>query len=231
MKKYLALQFLFFCYPIFQFYSPVYAQEVEGTQMAVAYKCRDSEPLLEETDKKIEQLEIIPGSISLQCNEVESGNPIPYPQTTVSLTGKFYRFKGKSDWLPPDPGEAGKSTIEGLDSDGDCVRDDIERVIAELLPYSNQVMARKYMFEYAKWRGQFLKDGLSEEDYMEISRNLYISGECVLQNLEDDIDSTDLFDKVFSKFHNTYPRSYRYIDNNVLLGGWTTREDIIVTCP
>lgn len=34
--------------------------------------------------------------------------------------------------LPPDPGEAGKVTLPGIDSDGDGVRDDVERVIGFL---------------------------------------------------------------------------------------------------
>lgn len=32
--------------------------------------------------------------------------------------------------LPPDPGEAGKATLEGIDSDGDGVRDDVQTYIA-----------------------------------------------------------------------------------------------------
>jgi hypothetical protein len=32
--------------------------------------------------------------------------------------------------LPPDPGEVGKQTLEGIDSDGDGVRDDVQRWIA-----------------------------------------------------------------------------------------------------
>ena len=32
--------------------------------------------------------------------------------------------------LPPDPGEAGKATLEGIDSDKDDVRDDVQRHIA-----------------------------------------------------------------------------------------------------
>jgi hypothetical protein len=38
--------------------------------------------------------------------------------------------------LPPDPGEAGKQTLEGIDSDGDGVRDDVERWIALSYPNS-----------------------------------------------------------------------------------------------
>ena len=42
--------------------------------------------------------------------------------------------------LPPDPGEAGKQTLEGIDSDGDGLRDDVQRYIAiEFADASEQV--------------------------------------------------------------------------------------------
>ena len=34
------------------------------------------------------------------------------------------------DGLPPDPGEAGRATLEGIDSDEDGLRDDVQRWIA-----------------------------------------------------------------------------------------------------
>lgn len=36
--------------------------------------------------------------------------------------------------LPPDPGETGKKTILGIDSDGDGIRDDIQIAITKLIP-------------------------------------------------------------------------------------------------
>ena len=38
--------------------------------------------------------------------------------------------------LPPDPGAAGETTLEGIDSDGDGVRDDVQRYIALQYPDS-----------------------------------------------------------------------------------------------
>lgn len=38
--------------------------------------------------------------------------------------------------LPPDPGEAGKATVEGTDSDQDGVRDDVQRYIVLTVPES-----------------------------------------------------------------------------------------------
>ncbi|MEP7162787.1 MAG: hypothetical protein ABI747_03420, partial [Candidatus Moraniibacteriota bacterium] len=43
--------------------------------------------------------------------------------------------------LPPDPDEAGKATIEGIDSNGNGVRDDIERWIAVKYPNSEKTRA------------------------------------------------------------------------------------------
>jgi hypothetical protein len=46
--------------------------------------------------------------------------------------------------LPPDPGDAGKATLAGIDSDGDGVRDDVERWIALTYPNSARVRAALY---------------------------------------------------------------------------------------
>jgi hypothetical protein len=50
--------------------------------------------------------------------------------------------------LPPDPGEAGKATTAGIDSDGDGVRDDVERWIA--LSYPNSAKIRSALTQYSK---------------------------------------------------------------------------------
>lgn len=50
--------------------------------------------------------------------------------------------------LPPDPGPAGKLTIEGVDSDADGVRDDLQRWISVL--YADSQRKREAMFQYAR---------------------------------------------------------------------------------
>lgn len=50
--------------------------------------------------------------------------------------------------LPPDPGQVGKATIEGVDAKGDGVRDDIERAIVFAFP--NNPQARTVLFQMAK---------------------------------------------------------------------------------
>lgn len=49
--------------------------------------------------------------------------------------------------LPPDPGEAGKQTLAGVDSDADGIRDDIQRFIALSASNDQQRMA---MTKYAR---------------------------------------------------------------------------------
>lgn len=50
--------------------------------------------------------------------------------------------------LPPDPGAAGKATLEGIDSDNDGVRDDIQRYIA--LTYPDSAKTRAALTQVAK---------------------------------------------------------------------------------
>ncbi len=50
--------------------------------------------------------------------------------------------------LPPDPGEEGNQTLEGIDSDGDGVRDDVQRFIYRL--FLNEELKRKAMIQYAR---------------------------------------------------------------------------------
>ncbi len=50
--------------------------------------------------------------------------------------------------LPPDPGEAGKTTLQGIDSDNDGVRDDVQRFIKS--SYPNSLPQRRAATQFAK---------------------------------------------------------------------------------
>jgi hypothetical protein len=63
--------------------------------------------------------------------------------------------------LPPDPGEAGKLTIEGIDSDGDGVRDDVQRWI--VLSFPDQPAIRAGLRQFAIAQQRALLDAESEE--------------------------------------------------------------------
>lgn len=51
--------------------------------------------------------------------------------------------------LPPDPGSVGEATIQGIDADGDGVRDDIEREI--FFAYPDNAKARTVLYQMAKY--------------------------------------------------------------------------------
>jgi len=56
--------------------------------------------------------------------------------------------------LPPDPGEAGKQTVAGIDSDKDGVRDDVQRQIA--LDNASSEKIRRALGQYSGALGQLL---------------------------------------------------------------------------
>lgn len=174
------------------------------------------------------------GTFLRQCNDVETSSLIPTP-ATVAIGGKFFVIGGFVSVvdLPPDPGATGKLFIGGIDSDGDCVRDDVERYIVQLLPNLDQRVARKHLYEYVRWRGRFMNSqpsGFTAEVGKEISNYMYISANCFKAEMHDDIKSDEIINKVFAQFLNTYDRTFWYLDNLSLLAGWTTREDITVSC-
>ncbi len=56
--------------------------------------------------------------------------------------------------LPPDPGESGKQTLAGIDSDGDAVRDDVQRYIG--LNYTHSAKMRAALSQDAVALGRVL---------------------------------------------------------------------------
>ncbi len=207
------------------------AQNTEEGGFAIGYKSKKSgEP--EQKSIKITPTSVIANAtiIDSSCNPVEYGDSDPFTTTAVHLTG-FYVIQRKAEWLPPFPGSSGNDTITGIDADGDCVRDDIEHYIARKFNQKDQQKLRKYLFEYAVWMNRFLALNISVDDAKTSSNNMAAAGECVDLILGNNSDTNAILDDLFAQFHNTFPRSIRYIDNLSLLGGWTTRETITVSCP
>lgn len=135
-----------------------------------------------------------------------------------------------ADTTPKDPGESGKITIGGVDTDGDCLRDDIEILIKEKLPSDEDFKARKYLYIYSFWYREYLKENLDLSKTYEIANNVYAASKCFKEIYGSTVESREILNQIFSHTLNTFPRSYRYIDNSSLLGGMTTRAKIFVDC-
>jgi len=119
------------------------------------------------------------------------------------------------DNLPPDPGEAGKATLEGIDSDLDGIRDDIQRYIGLTYPDSRKTRAALRQFTLA-----FQKAILESPDEESALHNTEIearASEC-LWHIHSE-SSIKMSDSLMAEFLNTLERSRTYLEYNSKLGG------------
>ena len=123
--------------------------------------------------------------------------------------------------LPPDPGEAGKATLQGIDSDGDGVRDDVQRYIALTHPDSAKV--RALMTMNAKHLQQVLIDSdnkeLSIQHGHEGTSTLLACQEYIQWDLKIRLTRASL--ALVPEILNTEARSRAYIKYNHQLSGNT----------
>ena len=56
------------------------------------------------------------------------------PVFLLVLSAGLWACDTSNDSLPPDPGEPGRATLAGIDSDSDGIRDDVQRYIAQTYP-------------------------------------------------------------------------------------------------
>jgi hypothetical protein len=87
--------------------------------------------------------------------------------------------------LPPDPGDSGKATLEGIDSDGDGVRDDVQRYIALTYPTSGRT--RLALRQHAQAVADFVVP--NQMDPSVLAQKLLDSIECLALIRPDDATS------------------------------------------
>lgn len=120
------------------------------------------------------------------------------------------------DGLPPDPGEAGKETLEGIDSDGDGVRDDLQRWIA--LNFSNDPAIQAGLTQYILPLQQALIDAESEELAL-IHRNTKSLARRCLDAILGIQQAYEYYTLLKVQTLNTAERSRAYIIYDNQLGG------------
>lgn len=143
----------------------------------------------------------------------------------ILSTFKFISTSTK-DILPPDPGEAGKATIEGIDSDNDGIRDDVFRVIILSTPDSER--KREGMKQMAKAFQAYLLATSSQSEAKKKSDDVVKSMKCLRRFL--DIDTApEIATIVQSSVINTEARlkAYFYVEK---LQGTTSDYTGSVTC-
>ena len=117
--------------------------------------------------------------------------------------------------LPPDPGEEGKKALLGIDTDGDGVRDDIQRYI--YFTYPDDKKLRLGLTYYAIEFQGVLKDANDQEAAYDHAIKMDRHGECLyyLKGRE----SIDICRALRSKILNTRERNIAYITHSDNLGG------------
>ena len=111
--------------------------------------------------------------------------------------------------FPPDPGEAGRKTLEGIDSDHEGLRDDVQRWIYARFP--NDERKRKALRQMSISLQLDLTPNLSDQELLNFARRSFKAIDCL----------SDLFgymnnemEYVRAKVINTSDRTDRYLQND-----------------
>ena len=113
---------------------------------------------------------------------------------------------GNIQGLPPDPGEAGKATLAGIDSDEDGIRDDIQRYIS--LTYSTSARTRAGLTQFVKADQSVVLTSADHQASIRSWIEVFHAQEC-LSTLRPN-DYITLTDELDARLLNTKSRSLAY---------------------
>jgi len=122
---------------------------------------------------------------------------------------------GGTGALPPDPGEAGKQTLLGIDSDNDGVRDDIQRWI--YLTYPDNEKLRLGLSQYARGFQQILARGGDPEAVRELAAQSTRDLDCLFYII--DAVAVNISRELDARVVNTRERSLAYLRYGENLAG------------
>ncbi len=139
------------------------------------------------------------------------------PQNTIAkplpITLMITQFV--DDGLPPDPGQAGKQTLLGVDSDTDGVRDDIQRYI--YFTYPSEEKVKLALTEVAKQYQTLLLESNDPDAVFNNATKMARHGEC-LDYIKGEV-ATDILAELRAEILNTKDRSLAYIKYSNNLSG------------
>ncbi len=121
--------------------------------------------------------------------------------------------------FPPDPGRAGKQDIDGIDSDRDGVRDDVQRWIYALVP--NELKKQMALKQYARYYRLALDPEFGPGVRKEANRISNRAIRCIIQNFPDQLSGHYESVHLNAKMLNTYARTRRFLENE---SKWTYSE-------
>ena len=137
-------------------------------------------------------------------------SPQPVPSAILDVDKNFNHFPSG---FPPDPGDAGKKTIQGVDADHDGVRDDVQRWIYAFVPNEpKKQIALRQMARY--FQQSALADDYSSDVIKQSSEPLDRAVQCSYRTFTDEIHGYMEEMYLKAKVLNTYSRVKRYWDND-----------------
>ena len=117
--------------------------------------------------------------------------------------------------MPAEPGANGDATIAGVDSDGDGIRDDVERRISA--NYPDNPSARAYSYMIAKRLQTIIVNSANKNTYIQAISELSFAENCLNVILPTQVNKASRL--VLPWVMNTYQRSIAYINARALIGG------------
>jgi hypothetical protein len=120
----------------------------------------------------------------------------------------LYRLDVDPFRLPPDPGEAGKATLEGIDSDGDGARDDVQRWIG--LTLTAQLDVRKALLQLGTAEQSFLISSLDRDSLRQVWAKNTAATDCLESVAGRDVAT--LGSELHALMLNTRIRSQAYFE-------------------
>ncbi len=121
--------------------------------------------------------------------------------------------------FPPDPGEVGKKTIEGVDSDRDGVRDDVQRWIYARFP--DDESKRKALGQMARSYQADLVVGPDDKDLDAINRETNQALACMEKRFPKGIEDVVEGEYVQAKVLNTRQRTEQFLRTSSRFSGRT----------
>lgn len=136
--------------------------------------------------------------------EVKAGKPKKALHSTLPVSYTF--VSSTLNDVPPEPGPENNLTISGVDSDGDGIRDDIQRYIA--MSYPTNMAIRMALMDVAK-SVQLILTGAESKVASYQNMLLFNKGfECTAYTIDD--DPSELIGTIISKQNNTRERTKAY---------------------
>lgn len=156
-------------------------------------------------------------TFSLYVNGLKTATVVRFAITDTSIT------------LPPDPGEAGKATLAGIDSDNDGVRDDLQREIVFMYPGNDEV--RRVLRAMVKKEQDVITTTGDHEHYKELMVSVFTFQDCYNHlvfgtGLRDYSNS----DKLWYMVKNTPERKKVFEDNDTKGKPYITPVGSIYSC-